>query len=371
MDFDLLLDIILFCDDDLVGQYLLNIHNGILFKNMDYYGALEKVNNENDKIEKFRPTRCKEQLLYFLIARDEYTNKGKAERILLNIKLLEKCLNSYHLISEETIKEYNKKYNLSGEEWNYAVTKDLKLKLGNQIIKTADYEKAGELPASDMKEILKIVISAFITHHFYYYFTMKHLIIINFDENNKAQAIVYKLFLEGYTQYIFDNKTGLRIDLKHNFYYIIYEYGKLNTTGINTFKRIHKIVLDLFTNNLFNENCYWCSPDSELKNKKKKCNNCKNILDNFKYFQNLAKDKDLEKFFKKNFSNLDINKEIAKIKLADCKNIAELRELRKQKLIEILDMISFPNYEQFKQYQKEKKLLQKLIKNTFTDKVIR
>jgi len=263
-----------------------------------------------------------------------FTQSSKLTKIITkHLRAIMYCFEGYQLSYDD--ENYNEE--IPKQE---PIVKDVReLNLGIEQV-TIELNKILNLKSITRDEFAKFfnaVVECYRTNNFYYTIVGDVRIDkIEFKYTNRGKLtrdiIQYKLVNSDRFPHVVDPVTGLNIGIgrkiKDNF---APKKGilepKANTFDyfIGAHDRIVKALSYKPTP------CCWCNPDKSSYNKKVKCENCKNLLDNLNQLKKTTSKIELK--------NIDFNKYLNSNEIKAAKNIAEVRTMRKEKLEKFLKEI--------------------------------
>lgn len=308
-----------------------------------------------------------------IIEKNINKNKYKIELIMYHLKAIAACYYSYNIFFLE---EYLKKENIGKNLYKKYIKKfkDMGYDLGKSL-------NIQGLKREDIAEILHIIIHGYKKNKFYYETNFKEInkIIIDYNPVTKSIDLDQKKYLlvnSSREPHLVECQTGEEIPigrkLKEPFTKEV-KLKKIVSSSLDYFKGTNERITEALVYE--KEPCCWCNPNKFLKNPRKKCNNCKNLLEALNEIKKDLKDKELKKidfndkirkttvyaeeYFDDDFNYLELNKD-------SC--ISQLRFKRAVVLYNFLKKAK--NQQNAKLINEAKKLIDKSFKMNSNKKTI-
>ncbi len=318
-------------DLDDLGNKFEGANKAILIYLMVYYFACDYSSNSNLKI--------------------------LAGIVCLHLKAIAICFYNYGFMFGDQTK-YSQEEQKDFEKFLSILKKGMEACTG----KTCDITKLNDkyLSEDDLKTIFNLIINNYTEHHFYYCFNKDNVVKLEINKENEAMYDIaskfYKLVNTNRYPHIIEPQTGFKflIGRTLNLSYKITENGMTFTpTTKEVFKGTHKSLVKALSYDYILEPCHWCEPDFNKKNEKKKCDNCKNLLEELNKLKETTKNQQLK--------YTDFNRLISSIKYKDNERLADLRKRRKEALLRLIKDDS--NKEQVQ-------IIKELLDICFTDEIV-
>lgn len=228
--------------------------------------------------------------------------------------------------------------------------------------KTCDITKLNDkyLSEDDLKTIFNLIINNYTKYHFYYCFNKDNVVKLEINKENEEMYNIaskfYKLVNTNRYPHIIEPQTGFKFLIGRTInlsYKITEDEMAFTPTTKEVFKRTNKSLVKALSYDYRLEPCHWCEPDFNKKNEKKKCDNCKNLLEELNKLKEITENQQLK--------YTDFNRLISSIKYKDNERLADLRKRRKEALLSLIKDDS--NKEQVQ-------IIKKLLDICFTNEVV-